>query len=279
MTTTLKKERKRNKKRHNGGPPSLERHRLYELAVQSPELNVDFIDRVYRERHGCEPRWLKEDFCGTALLSREWVRARPQNRAVAVDLDPEVLAWGREHNVAALGAAAARLQLVEADVRAVREPPVDVVAAFNFSYYTFRTHRELRAYFEHARASLRPGGLLVLDTFGGWETQMEITDKTRHDGFTYVWQQERFNPVDHEARFHIHFKFHDGGGIRNAYTYECRMWGIPEIRDALEEAGFERVDVYWEDADPRTGEGSGDYRRVTRADNCPGWIAMIVAFS
>ena len=43
---------------------------------------------------------LKEDFCGTAILSAEWVRTRPDNIAVGVDLHEPTLKWAEENNLA-----------------------------------------------------------------------------------------------------------------------------------------------------------------------------------
>jgi hypothetical protein len=152
------------------------------------------------------------------------------------------------------------------------------VAAFNYSYFVFKRRSELVSYFRNTRASLRPGGLFVLDAFGGWEAQAMVTDRTRHNGFTMVWEQERFDPIANDGLFHIHFKFHGGGGIRRAFTYDWRLWGIPEIREALCDAGFEAMDVYWEGIDSETGEGNGVFRRVEKVTNCPGWIAYLVAY-
>ena len=47
----------------------------------------------------------------------------------------------------ALGAAAARVVLLEQDVRSVTEPPADVACAFNFSYFGFHDRATLLEYF------------------------------------------------------------------------------------------------------------------------------------
>lgn len=260
-------------------PDSRDRHRLYEIAVQCPEADVEFFDRVYARRNGRPPLLLKEDFCGTALLCAEWVRLRPENRAWGVDLDGPTLAWGQRHNVDVLAEDAKRIELRQANALHVRTPKVDVVAALNFSYCIFKTRDELRRYYRNVRASLRPGGMIVMDLFGGWEAQMENTDDTRHDGFTYVWEQEFFDPVSNHTRFHIHFRFPGKARpILKAFTYDWRLWTIPEIRELLAEAGFSDSAVYWEGFDSETGEGDGEFREVVEARNSPGWNALVVAF-
>lgn len=260
------------------GPKSRDRHWLYQESVQSPDVHFGFFDRVYRQRNGEPPASLKEDFCGTALLASEWVERRRGNTAIGVDLDAGTLAWGRAHNIARLSDdQRRRVKLLRANVLDVTRPRVDLVVALNFSYFIFLTRDELRAYFRAARRSLAPGGLFIGDIFGGWEAQKPLTERTRYRGFTYLWQLDGFDPVDNFARFHIHFKFHDRGGIRRAFTYNWRLWSIPEIVEILREAGFRHVDVYWEGIDRRSGFGNSVFRKIESAENAPGWIAFFVA--
>ena len=267
------------KKKRRVGPASKDRHKLYEMSVQSPDEHIKFFDRVYKQRNGRLPRVLKEDFCGTAFLASEWVHDRPDNEAIGVDLDQPTLQWGREHNIEPLGKDASRVKVILEDVRNVATPKVDIVTALNFSYCVFKTPRELRSYFENVHRSLNPGGCFVLDLFGGWEAQMDdVVDKTRYAGFTYVWDQKSFDPVTNNGFYRIHFKFHGGGGIRNAFIYDWRLWTIPEIREELDAARFSESDVYWEGIESDTGEGNGVFRRVKKAENCPGWNAFIVGW-
>jgi SAM-dependent methyltransferase len=274
----MPKHKKSKKTKRPKGPESTDRHWLYQESVQSPEEHVEFFDRVYVDKHGRPATSLKEDFCGTAFLSAGWVATRPDNTAVGVDLDLPTLDWGRVNNIAPLSSdEQSRVTLLHDDVMNVTEPKVDILAALNFSYFEFKTRDALRSYFEAARSSINPGGLLVLDMFGGWEAQMEVTDKTRDEGFTYVWEQTKYDPISHFTQFFIHFRFSGGGGIEKAFEYNWRLWTLPEVRELLEEAGFSSVDVYWEQIDEDTNEGSGEFELVTEAENCPGWIALLVA--
>ncbi len=252
-------------------------HELYQIAVQSPEAEVAFLDRVYRERYGRPPARFREDFCGTALVSCEFVCTRPNNHATGIDLDGPTLNWGRAHNLARLPAEAARrVDLVQQDVRCVRRPRVQVVGAFNFSYYLFKTFGELVGYFRVARASLEKEGLMVVDAYGGYEAQQVMQERTRHPGFTYVWDQAEYNPINDHTVCHIHFRFPDGTQLRRAFTYDWRLWTLGGIRDAFAAAGFGSTEVYWEGM-TRAGFGSGVYRRKGTAENTAGWNAYIVA--
>jgi SAM-dependent methyltransferase len=260
------------------GPQSRDRHWLYQHSVQSPEVHFGFFERAYRERTGRRPTSLKEDFCGTALLAARWVEERRDRTAIGVDLDAPTLRWGRKHNLAPLSDhARERITLRRDNVLHVVKPKVDIVVALNFSYCIFRTRPELRAYFEAARRSLTPGGVFIIDAFGGWDSQRIMTERTRYPGFTYLWELRHYDPVANFAQFYIHFEFHDGGGIRRAFSYHWRTWSLPEIRELLLEAGFARIDLYWEGFDMRTGYGNSVFRKVDKAKNSSGWIAFFAA--
>lgn len=255
-----------------------DRHRLYERAVQCPEAEIEFLERVYRERRGRKPTRLREDFCGTALVCAEWARRRRANTAIGVDLDPAVLDYGRAHHLALLDRGArSRVTLINADVLRVATEPVDVLLATNFSYWIFAERARLRAYFRRARAALAPGGLMLLDAFGGYDAFRVLRERRVLRGFTYVWDQADYDPVTGRYVCHIHFHFPDGSKLERAFSYHWRLWTLPEIRDLLAAAGFARVTVYWEGTDPATGQGNGEFQPAERGDPDAGWIAYLVA--
>ena len=64
--------------------------------------------------------------------------------------------------------------------------------------------------------------------------------------------------------------------MKRAFTYEWRLWTLPEIRELLAEAGFSRSTVYWEDRDAN-GDGTNTYRPRAHARQEPAWVAYIVA--
>ncbi|MBL8861831.1 MAG: class I SAM-dependent methyltransferase [Planctomycetes bacterium] len=254
---------------------------LYQLAVQSPEADLAFVARHYRRERGREPLHLREDFCGTALLSATWVKGRKDRTAEGFDLDGKTLAWGRAHNLAPLGAAAQRVTLHRRDVRERGDRPADIRLAQNFSWSVFKTRAELGGYFRRARQGLAAGGLFALDIYGGTEATEELEEQRRIEGgFTYVWEQARFLPGTNDYTCHIHFRFRDGSRMRHAFTYEWRLWSVPEVRELLHEAGFRDVRAYFEQSN-QDDEGSGVYRRddsgVT-CRNCAGWVAYLLAF-
>ena len=216
-------------------------HDLYEKSVQNVEHEIEFLQETFQTLRGRKATLFREDFCGTASASCQWVRQGEEFQAIGVDINPEVLDWGRKNRVSSLPAAdQARVRLLESDVMTAETPPVDLLVAFNFSYFIFDTRDLLRAYFRKAHAALKDDGVFFLDMFGGPEAQEETKEKTKHDGFTYVWHQAKFHPVTNFIRCHIHFRFPDGSRIKKAFTYEWRLWSAPEIREVLLEAGFKR---------------------------------------
>ena len=117
-----------------------DRYVLYEKAVQCVEAEIDMVDETFLSLRGRTAQILREDFCGTANTSCEWVRRRDTNQAYAVDLDKKVIRWGKKHNISKLnGDAAGRIHLLNDNVLTVDVPPADTVLAMNFSYQIFKT--------------------------------------------------------------------------------------------------------------------------------------------
>jgi len=254
-----------------------DKHRLYELSVQDPEHDIRLMTRIYRKESGGRTALrLREDFCGTGLLCSTWVRSHPEQTATGIDLDRGVLAFARRNNVAPLGDDAERVTLLRQDVRDPVKGRFDLAVAFNYSYFIFRDRKTMVGYFRSVRRSLAPGGLFFMDAYGGSQAMEELVERRRIDGFTYVWEQESFDPIDAAVVNRIHFRLPGGERFDRAFTYRWRLWTLPELRELLEEAGFSRVDVYGEDEDA-DGDHTGIYRRRKHLPNDPAWIVYLCA--
>jgi SAM-dependent methyltransferase len=250
---------------------------LYEAAVHDPVIEVDFIRDTYASLRGRRPLTFREDFAGAGSAACEWARRGPRCRAIGVDISAEVLDWGRRHRLSRLSPAARRrVRLVNADVLRVRTPRVDAVAALNFSYWVFKDRATLGRYFRRVHESLKRGGMLFLDAFGGHDAFREMRERTKHRRFTYVWDQAQYSPITGDLTCHIHFRFPDGSRIDRAFTYEWRLWTLPELRELLAEAGFRRVTVYWE-GDDGDGGGNGEFHPESQGEAEAGWVAYLVA--
>ncbi len=254
----------------------------YQKSVQTPSHEVDFFEQAYREAYKSKPYRLREDFCGTFAVCCSWVKSASKRTAIGVDLCKETLDWGRTHNLAKLSEAQKkRVRILRQDVRKRNRPPVDVLAAQNFSFWLFKTRAEVIEYFKVARSNLADKGILVMDMMGGGECyNEENVDKRRikkgKKGFSYHWEQARFNPVTSEATFYIHFKFADGSKMKRAFEYHWRFWTLPEVREMLAEAGFSESHVYWEN-DDEDSEDFETWQRGESAPSHPSWICYVVA--
>ena len=250
---------------------------LYELSVQEPGSEVDIIDQVWQEQRGRTAKILREDFCGTAAISIEWVKRREENNAFGIDLDSPTLEWTRKRLADRLDDhQRSRIDLIEGDVLSSPTQSSDTILATNFSYFIFKTREEVRNYFRIVHEGLVDDGLFILDAYGGSDSYLEMTEDRDLDGFTYTWDQNFFDPITGDVVNHIHFKFPDGTKIKKAFTYEWRLWTLPEIQELLLEAGFKDTVVYWEGTDDETGEGDGEWAVSKRGEACEGWVAYIV---
>jgi hypothetical protein len=276
-----KRRRKRTPKSNWRTAATSDKHELYELAVQEPEAESDLIDQVWKDirGRGRKPRHIREDFCGSAAVCADWVKRRRDNTAVGVDLDDYVLDWGMKRIRTQLKPAQLeRLNLIRGDVRTTKSPKkVDSVLAMNFSYFIFNKRADLKKYLAFAKSHLVKDGLFLLDAYGGSDSYLELKEDRNLDGFTYIWDQRLVNPITGQVVNHIHFEFPDGTKMKKAFTYDWRMWSLPELRDLLMEVGFKDVIVYWEGTNKRTGEGNGVWSPSSRGEACAGWIAYVVA--
>ncbi|HVY28286.1 MAG TPA: class I SAM-dependent methyltransferase [Polyangiaceae bacterium] len=252
-----------------------DKHVLYQLSVQAPDTEVDFLNAWFTKIRGKKPLSFREDFCGTAILCAAWVKSHKERTATGLDIDRPTLDWGKKHNLAPLGDAQERVTLLQQDVRSNVKKKHDIICAFNFSYWIFKTREEMKSYFAQVRKGLAKGGLFFLDAYGGWESHEPMQEHRKiKAGFTYVWDQNTFDAITHDVTNYIHFEFKDGTKLNKAFRYDWRFWSMPELQELLKEAGFSKVHVYWDTSEDETKDA---YRIRTRAPNQPGWLAYLVA--
>jgi hypothetical protein len=218
----------------------VDRHSLYELCVQDPPALVPFL----RALHGGSPRLLREDFAGTAAISREWVRAVPGGRAIAVDQDGEALSRCPP---------TPDLRTCVADALEGPAEPCDVIHCGNFSIGYLATRGSLLAYLGRTRERLQPEGVFVCDTFGGataFQIGALVREKFLPDGTRVrsTWERLDADPLLGTVVQALHFRADRSGEVvfeeREAFVYRWRLWSVPELRDALAEVGFARIQVH-----------------------------------
>jgi SAM-dependent methyltransferase len=243
-------------------PDQPDKHDLYEQCVQSPAHLVPML----RAMHASKPTVLGEDFAGTAALSYLWAEASPDNRAVAVDLDESALMRRPAHE---------RVARILGDVRTATTPAdhaCDILFVGNFSIGYLHTRAELAKYLRHARARLTSGGVFVCDTYGGESAY--LTGHVHRDHFAddgrrirYTWEQRDANPLTGMVTDVLHFQVDRAGMVEvelpDAFVYRWRLWSVPELADAMAEAGFGGVEVYDKTPDATDEEGNAYMLPVT----------------
>jgi hypothetical protein len=240
----------------------LDRFACYELCVQSPRHITAFL----RALHGQHPTVLREDFAGTAAISRQWcleaARAGESARAIAVELDPETSRRAAE--LMAESNLGASLKLIQGNCLA---PPcngqqpdaADVVFVGNFSIGYIHDRPSLIQYLAHSLNRLRRGnagfggGVFACDTYGGAGAFRLGGIERKHPGrrgevIRYSWLHEHADPRTSTVRNSISFRVEINGEIAQewprAFVYEWRLWSIAELREAMAEVGFSDINVF-----------------------------------
>ncbi len=237
----------------------MDRHDLYELCVQSPRTIVTFLEKVHAQR----PTVLREDFCGTAAVSRRWVteglRRGELWRSLAADLDQPTLEKARQ--LAAAEGAADGIQFLHTDC--IRAQPdltedADVIYIGNFSIGEIHHPADLSLYFSHCHRRLAlgnlgfGGGVLVFDLYGGPEafepTILHRTHTARSGArIDYTWRHEHADPASRMVQNSISFVIHDDAGqtrFDRAFVYRWRLWTFDELHAALQHAGFGEIRLH-----------------------------------
>lgn len=320
--------------RYGGGEEGLpSKFHLYQRSVQSPRGDISYLQKFFLMYVGGRlPLHLQEDFCGTALLSSEWLRGDPRRTAVGLDLDLEALDWCLENNLTKIGADGySRMFLFHGNVLQPREaclvkhtvqdlmksvdlsdqvgcsetvkltvgsdstsssvkegalPVRDIVCAFNYSCCCLQRRTDLVLYFKHTFHALsKRGGIFVMDLYGGTSSERKLRLQRRFSDFTYVWEQEDFDIINRRTRISLHFHLGKKHILRHAFSYDWHLWSLPEIKDCLEEAGFQSVH-FWIQAMPNT-QDSGNmeeyivgrdvkYEEFSSFEQRDAWNAYIV---
>jgi SAM-dependent methyltransferase len=256
-------------------PP--DRFDLYERAAQAPTLQARFL-RALLGADPDEPSTLREDFSGTGAVSRAWLALYPASRAVCVDHDAPPLDRLRER----AGDAAPRLTIRECDVRDA-DDPADCIAALNFSIGEIHSRAGLVEHFRRCRARLRPGGVLALDIYGGadayvaGESDQELRGPAG-ERVKYVWEQREADPLTGMVVNAMHFFPRGRPAMRDAFVYRWRLWSIPELHDALAEAGLGSVEFHDRLADAMDERGVVHLRPMTDSTELEdNWVLYLAA--
>lgn len=238
------------------GNRSVNRFDLYQLAVQSCDIQVRFL----RALHANEPQVLADDFSGPAGLARAWLTLNDRYAAVATDTDDIPLAHAFVRTAEDLGnATLRRLALQRASVLEAGGH-ADIIAALNFAVCELPSRQQLVTYFRHAQFRLNSQGIIVIDTYAGpsaFDTgsYTQIIE-TPAGELTYQWEQRAADPMSGRVSNSIHITLPTGEHLEDLFVYDWRLWSVPEIREALREANFRHTEVHIDYGQALDGDGN-----------------------
>ncbi|KAJ2077042.1 hypothetical protein H4R24_005363 [Coemansia sp. RSA 988] len=274
------RKQKADKKRPKTMAEMADKHQLYMQAVQNPRKEVKNLDSIYRtlsarhlahvdhgedddsplyQRRGAMT--LREDFCGTAVLCAEWVRARPvpDRRAYGIDIDTEVIDYAWKHVLCCSDSDnGSRARVICGDVMDVHArdtssgssatmctPRVDIIAAFNFSVCYFHQRSDLVRYLQHSLSNLNDFGLFFCDVFGGSEITQPLVSRVRDLGyFKYLFRQHNYDLCTNTVQISLGFKMKDGSMLKDCFSYRFRLYSLCELKEAMLDAGFDKVSIW-----------------------------------
>jgi len=230
------------------------------------------------------PFVLGEDFCGSGATSLAWIKAAatastspatPRRTAVACDLDLIAIARLRQAAKSLSLAASTKTSPLKAIARDVvigkpaldsKTAAADIVFVGNFSIGYIHTRQMLVKYFKRCRSRLKRGGVVIIDTYGGATSHTTGSLKRKFklpDGRTvhYTWQQRAANPITAMVENALHFRVEHKGeivqDIPDGFIYHWRLWTVPELHDAMNEAGLRRIEVF--DQVPQAKDGNNRF--------------------
>ncbi|CAH1452437.1 unnamed protein product [Lactuca virosa] len=269
---------------------------LYQQSVQSPKGDISYLQKFFLTYVGGRaPLHLQEDFCGTALLSTEWLRSDSRRTAVGLDLDVEALDWCMENNVNKVGAdLSSRIVLFHGNVLQPQEALL-VKSSFQNTMNNVTLEDDENGIESVANSEKLPPrdivcGIFVMDLYGGTSSECELRMQRKFPNFTYTWEQAGFDIIQRKTRISLHFTLqkHQKKKLRHAFSYSWRLWSLPEIKDCMEEAGFRSIH-FWirqmpdsENIKSIEGFGGGKdvkYEEVTNFQQKDSWNAYIVGVS
>lgn len=221
-----------------------DKYQLYIDAVQDPEGLMVFLDHVVEGKGNKEnPPFLREDFAGTGINCHYWNKTTPAGSgAVAVDIDPEPLEWGKSKFVRSKNMNETKFCNIDS---LEFEHPSDVTLCLNSSIFSIHRRSELLKYFKDTYSRLNDDGVFVFEIYGGPMAYMTGKDEIEYDDFTFIWEQRSFNTLTNRSENHISFKLDNGQRLNDVFNYDHRIWTLPELMDILEDTEFaDNVEVY-----------------------------------
>jgi SAM-dependent methyltransferase len=161
--------------------------------------------------------------------------ARRGHRVTGVDSSPRLLARAR----AAAAREGARVEWVEADMRAFRRPETFDLACSLYASFGYFEDRVNRRVLENVRASLVPGGSLVLDLLGREAAVRHGQGRRQHEVEGVLYLEHSTVADDPPSLASDWTVVRDG--VQQEFQARQRLYSGTELRDLLLSVGFAGV--------------------------------------
>jgi len=103
------------------------------------------------------------------------------------------------------------------------------------------------------------------------------------DRIRYTWEQRAADPLTGMVTNALHFRLERAGTILaeldDAFVYHWRLWSVPELRDAMLEAGFARTAVYNQEPDAIDSDGNAHVEPTTPDDLDDSFIVYMAGWT
>lgn len=190
---------------------------------------------------GAQVNTLCECACGTGSLTVHF--AKKGLKVTGVDISREMLELAAEK----ARQSGVQVQLVCQDMAKLSLPrPVDALLATCDGVNYLTSEKRVRAFFESARAALRPGGVLAFDISSAHKLRNVLGDSffgEERDEAAYLWQNSLQGDIVH---MDLTFFIREDGDLYRRITenHRQRAHEVQDIVRLLQETGFSDIRVY-----------------------------------
>jgi hypothetical protein len=113
--------------------------------------------------------------------------------------------------------------------------------------------------------------MLALEIFGGSDLRKPLRHEHALDGFTYIWEHERFDDAQQLLHAAIHFRV-GNTLMKRAFRYSFYLRPYEELLAMLRIAGFSRCELYVEVPGAR-------FRKRAHPPRAPSYNGYLMAFA
>jgi hypothetical protein len=233
----------------------INKYELYQKTVQNAKKEVEFFRKVYRIVFNRIPYKFREDFCGTGLLACEWTNNNVMNEAVGLDFDQEALDYGGLHNVTN-----DRVKLINQNILVTYslEEKFDIICSLNYSHFLLTKRKDLLKYFTNVRQNINKG-IFILDLYGGCHI---YSDHVYRSTDYYEFHGKAINVLSDQSECSLNYRIKKNK-FKPLFNYLFRVYSIIELKECLEEAGFESFKLFIKEINE---DDEDDYKEYVEID-------------